>query len=214
MRASKISAPVFRAVLKEFARDSTIAETAARTGLSANSIAALFGKLRVFFHAVGLFTEYPAQALFGTADENPEYELELLTFHLKRIRAKRGLKIRPGQPDYHFAESHWRFQYHMMTRQRADAPVHAMMAAHLLELIRLCGPVGAPPVNRTAGLMTIARQMDQRLLWLERNAPSFKSPEDRAMLRDIWKIQPSPLPHNNQNTHKKRPHHTRDRRVF
>jgi len=190
-RAAKIGDAQFRRVLWHFARDHTATETARQTALSVNSVVAIFSKLRVYFFEIGLFTDYyegcdPRSFEGG----NEHFERELLAFHFGRIREKRGLRSKPGKPEYHFAESHWRFHFHVIRKQRLSANVHAMMLSHLLEVIRLCGPVGGRPGNREAGLRAILRQTDQRTLWLERNAPAFKSPEDRAMLKDIRAIQP------------------------
>ncbi len=190
-RASKIGDVKFRRVLAHFVRDHTATETARQTALSVNSVVAIFSKLRVYFWEVGLFTDYyDGQDPRNFEGGNEHFERELLAFHFGRVREKRGLRSSAGKPDYHFAESHWRFHFHVIREQRLSADVHAMMLSHLLELIRVCGPVGGRPGNREAGLRAILRQTDQRTLWLERNAPAFRSSQDRAMLKDIRAIQP------------------------
>lgn len=169
-----------------FTLDETVAATARKTGLSTNSVAALFQKLRAFFFEVGLFTDiYDGRDPLEVDIDNPQFEQDLLEFHFARVRDKRGLGARAGEPDYHFAESHWRYHFHVLARQRASGDIHAMMFAHLLELIRLCGPVGATPVNRRAGILAIARQMDQRIAWLERNALNFRPADQRDALRAV-----------------------------
>jgi hypothetical protein len=192
-RSAKISDERFRKVLFEFVSDSTMAEAAQRTGLSVNSVAHIFRSLRVFFFEVGLFTDFyngedPAE--WSGDDETDEYEFHLLEYHFARERTKRGFRIAKDGKDYHLAESEWRFGFDMLRRQRPDADFRPMMLAHLLKLIRLCGPVGANPLHRRAGLIEIFRQHDQRTAWLERSAPEFRDPRSRAELREIRTIQP------------------------
>lgn len=187
--SAKISEARFRRVLWYFVRDATVAETARGTGLSDNSVAGIFRKLRVFFYEAGLFTD-----IYGGRDPNevdygePVFERDLIAFHLGRVRAKRGLNGPMTEPDYHFAESHWRFHFHVMERQRPAEPVHGMMLAHLLEIIRLSGPVGTKPVNTRIATKAILRQMDQRIAWLERNAGEFRTP---AMRKELGAIRRS-----------------------
>lgn len=185
--AAKISDYRFRKVLWHFAADHSATDTAKATGLSLNSVAGIFRKLRVFFFEAGLFTDFhegrdPLAALDA---HSATFEHGLLSFHLARVRERNGLKSLAGEPDYHFAESHWRYHFHLMAAQRPDAPVQEMMFAHLLEIIRLCGPVGKPPTNLEAGLLAVLRQMDQRIAWLERNAPGFMSAVHRKQLKAI-----------------------------
>lgn len=189
--AGKISNYRFRDVLWHFVRDHNANETARATRLSANSVVGLYRKLRVFFYEAGLFTDiYDGQDALSQSANEPRFEKALLEFHFERIRVHRGLKSPAHEPDYHLAESHWRFHFHIMAGERPDAPVEAMMAAHLLEIIRLCGPVGARPANLRAGAEAIRRQTDQRLLWLVRNAPGFATPERRSALRSIVRAEP------------------------
>lgn len=186
--SAKISERTFKAVLWEFTLDRTLTDAAKATGLSTNSVAAIFTKLRVYFAEAGLFTD---PRLIGMFEDNEEFERHFLAFHLGRARSKRGLAAASSAGrDYHMAESHWRFHFHMIALQRPSENVAAMMFAHLLALIRICGPVGRKPVNPREGRLEIFRQTDQRLLWLERNAPEFRSPSQRAELRAIRNIRP------------------------
>lgn len=191
-RSSKISERVFRQVLEHFAHDRSATDTAKLTGLSLNSVAAIFHKLRVFFFEVGLFMDFYETLKTGgdiTLDDEIA-EMQLLEFHMQRMAAKRGLHTRSGQPDYHMAESFWRLGYSVMAQQRPIQSIHAVMLSHLLEVIRICGPVGAKPTKRRLGLLAVMRQMDKFALWLERNAPEFKSDRLRQELREIRDIKP------------------------
>lgn len=184
--AAKISDYRFRRVLACFVCDHTATETAQRTGLSVNSVDATFRKLRVFFFEARLFTDiYDGADPTAHWGNDPAFEKALLEFHFARIRAHRGLKSPAHEPDYHFAESHWRYHFHVLARERTDAPVETMMFSHLLEIIRLCGPAGAKPRNHRAGIEAVLRQMDQRIAWLERNAPGFGTDARRRELRGI-----------------------------
>lgn len=187
--AAKISDYRFRKVLWHYVRDHSAAQTARETGLSANSVAAIFGKLRMFFFEVRLFTDiYQGQDPCAFPSEDLTFERDLLAYHLERVSRMRLAQCPPDEPDYHFAESHWRFHFQVLLSQRATDEVYAMMLAHLVEIIRLCGPVGAKPSNLGAGLLAVVRQMDQRIAWLERNGPEFRSEERRAELKSIREI--------------------------
>lgn len=185
--SAKISEYRFRKLLLCFVRDQSATDTAQACGLSVNSVAGIFRKVRVYFVEVGLFTDfYEGRDPLADIDyESARYEHDLLTFHLARVRAKNGLKSPASEPDYHFAESHWRYHFHVMARERPDSPVHDMMLGHLLEIIRICGPIGTKPINRRAGYQAILRHMDQRIAWLERNGPGFMSTEWRSALRTV-----------------------------
>jgi hypothetical protein len=184
--AAKISDYRFRKVLWHFVRDQSATDTASATHLSLNSVVSIFRKLRVFFWEVGLFTDiYEGQDPLTNHSNEPVFEKALLEFHFQRVRDRQGLKSPAHEPDYHFAESHWRFHFQVIMQERASAPVNAMMFSHLLELIRLCGPVGIRPRNRRAGMEAVMRQMDQRVLWLERNAPGFSATALRSIFREI-----------------------------
>jgi len=188
--ASKISEYRFRKILWYFVQDRSATETALELGLSPNSIVAIFRALRIYFTEVGLFFDiYSGGDPREHVGDNESFELRLLAFHLGRVRDKRGLKSEWGQVDYHLAESYWRFHLAILMDQRPSEQVRAMMLSHLLEIIRICGPVGRKPVNRKAGLLAVMRQMDQRTLWLERNSRSFRA--QRAELRAISAIHPS-----------------------
>jgi len=178
-RSTKISDYRFRRVLDSFARDDSASDAARATGLSVNSVHALYRKLRIFFFECGLFLDfYDGHDPESFDSGNPHFEKALLEFHLRRYGDKHGFRSPGSEPHYHFAESCWRFDYYMMELERPSGDVHAMKLAHLLELIRLCGPVGAAPRNRQAGLRAVLRHADQRIEWLRRNAPGFRAHRD------------------------------------
>ena len=187
-RSSKISEARFRKVLEQFARDASATDAARATGLSINATHTIYRKLRVFFFEIGLFLDFYGGADPLTYNGDPHSEFALLEFHFARIRARRGLKSPTTEPPYHLAESWWRYQFKVLMRERPSEAVYAMMVANLLELIRLCGPVGAPPRNLEAGALAIARQIDQRSAWLRRNAPGFADTETRLALTQIEAI--------------------------
>jgi len=188
--SAKISDYRFRKVLWHFVRDDSATGTARATRLSVNSVSAIFRKLRVYFTEAGLFTDFYEGHDPLTHDSGLiTTEHSLLAFHIARVRVHNGLKSPATEPDYHFAESHWRYHFHVMARERPSGEVHAMMFGHLMEIIRLCGPIGTRPANRRAGLMAIARQMDQRIAWLERNAPGFNDAALRSGLREAKAVQ-------------------------
>lgn len=188
--SAKISDYRFRKVLWHFVRDHTASETAHATKLSVNSVHAIFRKLRVYFFEAGLFMDF-----YGGIDpedyesDNPLFEFQLLEFHFRRVQDKKGLRSPTNEPPYHFAESCWRYDFKVMMDERASEQVYAMMLSHLVEIIRICGPIGRKPENRKAGIRAVFRQMDQRILWLERNAPGFGSADMRARLKAIRAIQ-------------------------
>lgn len=186
-RSAKISEYQFRRVLWSFARDEPAAQAAQHIALSVNSISAIYAKLRVYFYEAGLFVDIyqgddPRE---GSTLAEPEFERRLIAFHIARAAAKRGIDDRPEGQAYHFAESHWRFHYAVMNDGRPSEALHQMMFTHLLGMIRCCGPVGAQPTNRKAGLQLALRQMDQRILWMERNAVQFSASSERKMLKSI-----------------------------
>jgi hypothetical protein len=184
--SAKISDGRFRKVLGHFVYDHTAALTARETNLSANSVVAIFRKLRIYFTDIGQFTDfYEGQNPLAYDSDNPMFEKGLLAFHLRRVREKHGLKSPAHEPDYHFAESHWRYHFYVLSLERPSGQVHAMMFSHLLEIIRLCGPIGTRPVNRRAGLLAVMHQMEQRILWLERHGPGFRSAHLRNELKSI-----------------------------
>lgn len=186
MHAAKISDHRFRRVLMGFVRDHSATDTAQLTGLSLNSVTAIFGKLRVYFWEIGLFTDiYDGADPLSHSGNEPSFEKALLEYHLLRVREKNGLKSSAHGPDYHFAESHWRYHFQVLMRERVHHDVHAMMFSHLIEIIRLCGPIGLKPFNRRSGIEAVLRQMDQRIAWLERNAPGFRGAAHRAELNAI-----------------------------
>jgi hypothetical protein len=186
--SAKISDYIFRKILLHFVRDHTATETARDTRLSVNSVAAIFAKLRVYFTEAGLFSNPVEVGMFA---DNEEFEMRFLEFHTGRVKEKRGLRSPPNGTDYHTCESHWRFHFYMLMIQRPSESVHAMMLNHLLEIMRICGPVGSKPVNRKEGLLAAFRHMDQRLLWLERNSQDYRSMAYRQELKSIRAIRPS-----------------------
>ena len=187
--ASKISDYRLRKVIGHFVRDHTATDAARATGLSINSANALYQKLRAFFCEVRLFTSYYDRVrVLGDEAADAAFEQELLAFHRQRSAAKRGLKTPLGEPDYHFAETCWRYDFIVIMRERPSEAVYAMMERHLIELIRLCGPLGSTPRNRLAGAKAAMRQVDERIAWLLRNAPGFRSSDQRRELADALAI--------------------------
>ncbi|WP_442092012.1 hypothetical protein [Rhizobium brockwellii] len=183
--SAKISDYIFRKILWHFVRDHTATETARETRLSLNSVAAIFAKLRVYFTEAGLFSD-PVK--IGMFDDNEEFEMRFLEFHIGRVKEKRGLRSPLNGPDYHVCESHWRLHYMMMMEGRGTDAVHAMMFSHLLEIILCCGPVGLAPIRRREGLQLASKHFNHRLLWIERNAVGFKDQRLRRELQDIRKL--------------------------
>lgn len=173
--AAKITDRQFETVLWHFVRDHSATEAAAGSGLSVNSAHAIYRKLRVFFYECGLFLDfYEGRDPETFESANPRFEQELLAFHFKRHSDKRGFRSPVSEPPYHFAESCWRFDFHIMARERSPEALHPMMTSHLLELIHLAGPVGLAPRNRAAAVRAVMRQADQRIDWLRRSAPGFR----------------------------------------
>lgn len=191
--SAKISEYQFKKVLWHFTLDHSAIETTRHVRLSANSIAALFAKLRKFFFDHGLFTDIynGGDPRDGTKFEDYEdIEFAILDFHLKRFAAKHGALDSPmDAPDHHFSESHWRHDYAPLVEQRNADVVQRMMYAHLLEFILRFGPVGSPAAvskaRRLEGLRLSLKQIDQRILWLERNSSIFKDAKNRAELRKL-----------------------------
>jgi hypothetical protein len=182
-RAPKISDYRFRRVLEQFVHDAPATEAAKATGLSINSVHALYRKLRVFFFEVGAFQDFYAGADPETyQSEDPGFERALLSFHLARYARRHGLKSPATEPPYHFAESCWRYDFYLMMQERPSEAVFAMMQRHLLELIKLCGPIGAVPRKRLEGIQTVMRHADERIDWFRRNAPSMRDDQSRAEL--------------------------------
>lgn len=182
--SAKISEYQFKRVLWSFALDEPAAQAAQHIDLSVNSISAIYAKLRTYFYESGLFVDIyqgdnPQE---GSALAEPEFERRLIEFHFRRAAAKHGIDDPPEGPAYHFAESHWRFHYDVMNDGRSPDALRRMMFAHLLEMIRCCGPVGSTPMNRKAGLELTLTHMDQRILWMERNASQFRSPTSRNVI--------------------------------
>jgi hypothetical protein len=194
--SAKVSEYQFKRVLWAFILDQPVAEAAKRIAISANSINAIYAKLRLFFTEIGLFEDIyrggdPADGTeYGDDDEDAiRYEHAVLGFHLKRAKAKRRQKPTViGEPDYNWGESVWRFNYSVLTNGRESPAIYRMMYAHLLAHIRLSGPIGLPPKKCKDSARLECHQLDQRILWLERNAPDFRDEAARAELHEIRDI--------------------------
>lgn len=161
--------------------------------LSANSINGIYSKLRKFFFDYGFFSDpYRGRdPREGFPDpENKDVEYQLLKFHLSRVSQKRGKLDAPLLgPDYHLAESYWRFNFLVLMNERGDEAAQSVMYANLLEFISAFGPVGEPgPISRekrmAAGVL-IDQQLNRIILWLERNSAKFRDPIEKAELRKI-----------------------------
>lgn len=186
--SAKITEATFLRALMHFVRDDSATETARQTGLSLNSTSALFQKIRAYLFYAGVFTDPYRGKPPDAGLDNDAFEARLLSYHFTRIADKRGLAPSAAQADFHLAESHWRFMFSVAREGRPAADFQQMMLTQLIEVIRLCGPIGRPPINRAAGFRAALRHQDQLLAWLERNAPGFSS-EERAALRGIRDIQ-------------------------
>lgn len=188
--SAKISEYQFKRVLWSFVLDEAVADAAKHIDLSANSINALYGKIRRFFTELGVFEDIyrggDPKSGMPEGEDLEGFEHQLIGFHLQRVKDKRRMKpTNLDEVDYHWCESFWRFQYNVLKGDRASDAVSRMMFAHLLAQIRLCGPVGLPAQRRKEGLLLNVHHLNQRLLWLERNAPAYRDPDSRVALRDI-----------------------------
>jgi hypothetical protein len=191
--SAKISSYQFKKVVWRFVLDDPANEAARHVKLSTNSISAIYTKLRRFFFELDLFRDLyagrdPRDGIFVEGYHDVEHLI--LAFHLKRVADKRGqLNSGMDEPDYHFAESNWRFDFHVMMTERGDGPVQAMMYRNLLEFIQRFGPVGATPApspERRAQARALAtEQFNRMILWLERNSVKFRDADDRAELRSL-----------------------------
>jgi hypothetical protein len=191
--SAKISSYQFKKVLWRFVLDEPASEAAHHVKLSTNSISAIYTKLRRFFFDLDLFRDLyaggdPRDGIFAEGYEDVEHLI--LAFHLKRVAEKRGqLNAAMDEPDYHFAESNWRFDFHVMMTERGDEPARAMMYRNLLEFIQRFGPVGSPrapsPQIRAQARALASEQFNRMILWLERNSVKFRDADDRAELRSL-----------------------------
>ena len=171
-RAAKVSEYQFKRVLWSFVVDEPVAQAARRIRLSANSINAIYTKLRVFFTELGVFVDIykGGDPKFGTdrGKDLEGFDYRLLTFHLQRDSAKRRMKgTAIEEIDYNWCESNWRFDYQVLVMCRPDALIHRMMYGHLLAFIRACGPVGHAPRHREKAAPLLRQHFEQGLLWLE-----------------------------------------------
>lgn len=170
----KISDAMFKKVLWHFVRDDSASDTARAIGLSINSVHAIYRKVRVYFYEVGLFMDfYAGQDPLEYESDNPHFEKALLEFHFERVRARNGLKSPASEPPYHFAESCWRYDFKVIAEERSSPYVHDMMLAHLLEIILVCGPVGAIRRPSLSSALVVERQYYQRVLWLLRSTVEY-----------------------------------------
>ena len=191
--SAKITPYQFKRVLWAFVLDQSAAEAAKHIKLSANSIGAIYLKLRQFFYDTALFRDLykggdPRQGL--DVPDHEDVEQLILLFHMERVSAKRGQLDAPLHgPDHHFAESNWRFDYYMLAAERGAESLHPVMYANLLEFIQRFGPVGSPrpitPAQRAEGRALALEQLDRQILWLERNSVKFKREEDKNDLREL-----------------------------
>jgi hypothetical protein len=195
---AKISNYQFKRVLMAFVMDEPVAVAASHIALSANSIQAIYRKLRTFFVELTVFEDIylggdPKNGLGDTDAATERLELDILGFHLARVKDKKLQMDTPrDQIDPHFAESCWRYQYHVMERERPGESITPMMFAHLHEIIKSCGPVGksVPRALISRAYELKLAHLDQRVLWLSRNAPSLKSPSARTQIQEVMAIAP------------------------
>jgi hypothetical protein len=201
---AKISDYQFKRVLMAFVMDKSVAVAASHIALSANSIQAIYAKLRDFFCELTIFEDIyqggdPELGIKEADSVDDALEDAVLEFHLARMKDKKLQKDVPRHEiDPHFAESCWRYQYHVMEQERPGERIAPMMFAHLLDVIKECGPVGRPPTKQAfaAALDLKLNQLNQRIRWLSRNAPSLKSEEARQTLHEILEINPKPAKSN------------------
>lgn len=188
--SAKISDYQFRKVLWHFVLDDPVAVAAKHIDLSANSINAIYIKLRVFFTELGVFEDIYKGGDPRDGTEKGEdfegFEYRLLSFHLQRVKDKRRQRDTSlDEVDYNWCESYWRFHYSVLTDGRPSNAVQRMMYVHLLAHIRLSGPVGSRPQNLSESVDLNQKHLNQRLLWLERNAPAFRDKGSRIKLREL-----------------------------
>lgn len=171
-------------------RDHTVAETATATKLSANSINAIFQKIRVYLSEVHFYWPLLAYKFESEKDDPDAYHNFIMQFHRERIALKRGLKPSDEKSDYHILESFWRFDYHLLVSQRRThaEEVYGMMLRDLIALIRICGPIGSKPGKIWHGRSLLLKQHRKRALWLVRNGPDFQ--EDKHLLMEILEEWP------------------------
>lgn len=191
--SAKISPYLFKRVLWSFVLDEPVAHAASHISLSANSINAVYKKLRLFFFRYGLFRDAyhgrdPRDGLGVEEMQTAEYYM--LRFHLARVAAKRNRLDAPlNGPDIHFAESCWRFDYFVLSGERGAELVHRLMYQNLMQFIRRFGPVGSKAIptkeEYREGVTLALEQLDRLVIWLERNSARFRDPEERALLRQM-----------------------------
>ena len=188
--SAKVSEYQFKRVLWAFVLDQPVAEAARHIDLSANSIAVIYQKVRVYFTELGVFEDIyrGGDPRSGTSEgEDMEgFEYQLLSFHLQRVKSKRRQKTTTlDEVDYNWCESTWRFHYYTLTDGRSSDTVYRMMFSHLIVYLKLCGPIGLLPIKTKISLSLQYHQMMQRVIWLERNSIRTKDASMRNLLREF-----------------------------
>ena len=187
--SAKISDYQFKRVLWHFVLDHSAAEAAKHVKLSANSIGAIYAKLRKFFFDYGLFNDPykggdPREGLPYEGFE--EVEEGILLFHFLRTKEKHGALDSPlANSFHHLAETNWRFDYLGLRNHRPDELVDRKMYADLMLFIRCFGPVGGKDIptleDRIAGTQLALEFIHESVLWRRRNAPKLNLPEKRKI---------------------------------
>ena len=165
-------------MLWHFVVESTVSQAADATGLSRNSIAAIYSKLRKYFVDCGLF-HLPSVLRDEFTRLDPEWA-HLMEYHRMRIAEKRGVR-KTNEFDYHLAETCWREEYKAVMMERPSKGVYEMMNRNLLQVIRLCGPVGKANPNKASGLLAYLYHSRELSLWLQRNVPEYEGIYDQQI---------------------------------
>jgi len=157
-------------------------------GLSANSVSAIFGKLRRFMCDIGAFSDFNEwgieHAVYRRSEAAVDYEIALYEFHRQRLSGKRRLVDPPEGPLLHFAETCWRFHYYLMWKEQKSDWVYAIMLRHLFELIDRYGPIGVDIQKRRPIFGEHVAQLDQIEAWLKRYGRDYDD-EILAAIRPI-----------------------------
>lgn len=180
--SSKISDYQFKRVVWHFVLDHSAAEAAKHVRLSANSISAIYAKLRKFSFDYGLLSDPFKGAV--QRDQLPfegfnDLVSKLHDFHTERLKQKRGsLHRHADEPDYHFAESFWRLSYGSFHDERGEEYAYRKMNATLLLFIQRFGPVGmkcAPTTaDKIAGRMLALEPLGDATRWWRRNSMKIR----------------------------------------